>query len=151
MRLDPYGKLERYVGSLWALMRLESVRRETDDITFDIAVAVGSLTTAFTQEQKGKIEEEYSAVEGQSKLYPILTALKPENAKKNRDLGTAAFDYTRVRLSRSDGPSDYINANHVDGYFLRDARLHFDRLVGDLAQVLQLKPPKRPEPISLET
>merc|ERR1711871_576623 len=84
---------------------------------FQIAVSVMELDDAFTSEEAERIQEEYTAVEGQSKLYPILTAVKPENSAKNRTLGTAAYDHTRVHLDSQPGQPDYINASHVDGYF----------------------------------
>jgi protein tyrosine phosphatase len=88
------------------------------DILHKISTPVDQLQKLFSPDKVGKIKDEFDNVDSQSKLYPAMVAVKPENAGKSRTLGTAAFDVNRVQLITTHvGDPDYINASHVDGYF----------------------------------
>jgi hypothetical protein len=70
-----------------------------------------------------ELRKEYEEIEKQSVQGTYEAAKLPENLWKNRYVNDSlfAFDQSRVKLSRDDNGSDYINANYVDGYNQKNA------------------------------
>ena len=60
-------------------------------------------------------EDEYKRLPTGS-LFPSVEAMKDVNLAKNRFPHLLAYDHSSVRLTNTEGASDYINANYIPGY-----------------------------------
>ena len=59
---------------------------------------------------------EHSQILKEKVPYSHKVTMKPENLIKNRYLDPFYFDHSRVIVPVKNRKSDFINANHVDGY-----------------------------------
>ncbi|AAV98015.1 protein tyrosine phosphatase [Cotesia plutellae polydnavirus] len=62
------------------------------------------------------LKQEHREILGEYVSYPCSEVFKLENWSKCRYWNTFMFDRNRVILPTEDGGSDFINANHVDGW-----------------------------------
>merc|ERR1719391_1259782 len=96
----------------------------SDEDEGDFYVGDGMALSDFIEHVRLKgrkgLEEEYSEIRYRPPTGTFNTARAPENACRNRYTDVLCYDHSRVQLRNEDGndsePSDYINANYVDGY-----------------------------------
>ncbi|XP_061714588.1 tyrosine-protein phosphatase non-receptor type 9-like [Cydia pomonella] len=65
------------------------------------------------------LEQEHQRILHERIYHSCSISVQPENIVKNRYRFSPCFDYNRVILPADNGESDYINANHVNGYKTR--------------------------------